>query len=159
MQQILLKESFQGESRLKINTRKYGEVEIDEAKVLEMNDGLPGFESYTRFALLEDPNMKPFCWFQSVEEPDLALVVMDPFIFMPEYDIDLETVISMKEWQDIEKKDLAVYVVINTSNRENEKKITANLIGPLVINLKNNEVVQVVFSDTPYSHQYDILGS
>ncbi len=144
---------------MKINTRKFGEIDINENKILEMPDGLPGFESYTRFALLEDPNSKPFCWFQSVEESDLALVVMDPFIFKPDYKPDLKSVIVLKNWEKVTEKDLAVFVVINISQTTEDKKITANLIGPIVVNMKQNEAVQVVFQDSTYSHKHNILES
>lgn len=141
-----------------MNTRKFGEIEIDQHKVLTIVDGLPGFESYTRFALLEDPKTKPFCWLQSVEEPNLALVVMDPFVFMPDYSIDLKSVKLSHRWNNISDQDLAIYVVINISDRGGETQIRANLIGPIIINVKTGEMVQVVFSDTRYSHQYNILG-
>ena len=142
---------------MKINTRKFGEVEIDANKVVSMPDGLPGFEGYKRFALLEDPKFKPFCWFQSVEEPNLALVVMDPAIFKPDYHLDFKQVIEMKNWKDLDEKDLAIFVVVNISGSGQEKKITANLIGPLVINPRKNEAVQAVFPDAPYSHQHNIM--
>ena len=142
---------------MKINTRKFGEVEVDEAKVINMSDGLPGFESYKRFILLEDAKYKPFCWFQSVEEPNLALVVMDPFIFKPDYRLDFKQVIEMKDWKDLDEKDLAIFVVVNVSASGKEKRITANLIGPLVVNPRTNEAVQAVFADAPYSHQHNIM--
>lgn len=142
---------------MKVITRKFGEIEIDTHKILTMPDGLPGFEGYTKFALLEDPNTKPFCWLQSVEEPNLALVVMDPFVFMPDYSIDLKSVKLNRKWENVNEKDLAIYVVINISDKGGEKQIKANLIGPIIINVKNSEMVQVVFSDTRYSHQYNIL--
>ncbi|MCK5350563.1 MAG: flagellar assembly protein FliW, partial [Desulfobacula sp.] len=55
--------------------------------------------------------------------------------------------------------DLLIYVVVNIIGEKENKKITANLMGPLVINSKNNEAVQVVISDPAYSCQYNILES
>lgn len=142
---------------LKIQTRKFGELEIDDTKILDMPDGLPGFDGYKRFVLLEDTKARPFCWFQSVDASDLALVVMDPYIFKPDYKLDLIGIMALKDWQNVSEKELSVFVVINVFETRKGKKITANLLGPLVINTKKNEVVQVVFQDSEYSHQYLVL--
>lgn len=144
---------------MKIQTRKFGEIEVDENKMLTIPEGLPGFPGYERFALLEDPNTVPFCWLQSEQEPKLALVVMNPFVFKPDYKLDLDAVMKMQGWNDASREDLSVYVVINISNRQEDKEITANLIGPIVINTKNRQGVQVVLSDTTYSHKHNVLES
>ncbi len=144
---------------MKIKTRKFGEIEIDENKTLSMPEGLPGFSGFERFVLLEDPKTAPFCWLQSLEEPNLALVMMSPFLFKPDYEIDLKGFIASRGWKNVETKDLVVYVVINITKGEGVNKITANLIGPIVINLKNNEAIQVVISNSNYSHRHNVLES
>ncbi len=144
---------------MKIKTRKFGEIEIDENKTLSMPEGLPGFAGFERFVLLEDPKTAPFCWFQSLEEPNLALVLMSPFLFEPDYEIDLKGFIASRGWENVETKDLVVYVVINITKGEGVNKITANLIGPIIINLKNNEAIQVVISNSIYSHRHNVLES
>ncbi len=144
---------------MKIQTRKFGEIEIDKNKVLTMPDGLPGFAGFEKFALLEDTKTAPFCWLQSIEEANLSIIVMDPTVFKPDYYIDTKEFIDSRGWEDVSPEELMVYVVINVSERETETKITANLMGPLLINPKNNEVVQVVVSDTTLSHQYNVLDS
>jgi len=142
---------------LKIGTRKFGEIQIDENKILSMPEGLPGFSGFDKFVLLEDPKTAPFCWFQSVQEPNLALVIMDPKIFKPDYRIGSDNVIKALGWKDVSREDVMVYVVVNIFGKNEEKQITANLLGPLVINSKNNQAVQVVLSDAAYSCQYNIL--
>ncbi|MCP3941178.1 MAG: flagellar assembly protein FliW [Desulfobacteraceae bacterium] len=142
---------------MKIKTRKFGEIEIDKNKTLFMPEGLPGFSGFEKFVLLEDPKTVPFCWFQSLEEPNLALAIMNPFLFKPDYKIDLKGFIGSRGWKNIEIKDLLVYVVINISKGETDSAITANLIGPIIINMKNNEAIQAVISNSIYSHQHNIL--
>lgn len=143
---------------MKIGTRKFGEISIDENKILTMPEGLPGFSGFERFVLLEDEKTAPFCWFQSLEEPNLALIIMDPLVFKPDYRLGLKGFINDRNWT-VEEKDLLVYVVVNITGEKETTKITANLMGPLVINSKTNEVIQVVISDPTYSHQYNILES
>ncbi len=142
---------------MKLQTRKFGEIEIEESKTLSMPEGLPGFPGFERFVLIEDPKTAPFCWLQSLEDPSLALAMMDPFLFKPDYKMDLEGFIASKGWEGVDTKDLLVYVVINISKGEKGNTITANLIGPIIINLKNNETIQVVLSNTSYSHQHIVL--
>ncbi len=144
---------------MKINTRKFGEIEIDDDKILTMPEGLPGFPGFEQFVLFEDKNSAPFCWFQSIEAPNLSLVVMNPAVFKPDYKLDLQGLIDNRGWRDITPEKLLIFVVINIKEVKQEKSITANLMGPLVINLKTKEVIQMAISDPDYSHQYDVLGS
>jgi len=144
---------------VKISTRKFGEIEIDETKILTMPEGLPGFPGFERFVLLEDKVSAPFIWFQSIEEPNLSLVLINPFLFKPDYIFDLQEAIQVRSWKKVDEKELVIYVVVNISGGKKDKEITANLMGPLVINSKNNEVIQLVLSDSDYSYQYDVLDA
>ncbi|WP_300456291.1 flagellar assembly protein FliW [Desulfobacula sp.] len=144
---------------MKIETRKFGKIEIDETKIITMPEGLPGFAGFDRFVLLEDEKIAPFSWFQSITEPDLALVIMNPLLFKPDYKVNgLNEFSVTRGWKDTQVSDFLIYVVVNISNGKEEQKITANLMGPLIINSKNNEAVQVVMSDSSYSHQHNVLG-
>lgn len=143
---------------MKIGTRKFGEIQIDEKTILTMPEGLPGFPGLERFVVLEDPKTAPFCWFQSVDDADLALVIMNPLVFKPDYDLDLEAIAADLGWKGISREELLVFVVVNIYGKEEDKQITANLIGPLVINAKNSQAAQVVLSNTTYSCQYNILN-
>ena len=144
---------------MKINTRKFGEIEIDDDKILTMPDGLPGFPGFEQFVLFEDKNSAPFCWFQSIESPNLSLLVMNPAVFKSDYQLNLQSLVDSKGWKNVKPEELLIFVVINIKEGSHEKSITANLMGPLVINFENKEVVQMAISDPDYSHQYDVLES
>ena len=144
---------------MKINTRKFGDIEIEEKKILTMPEGLAGFSGVERFVLIEDSKTAPFCWFQAIGEPSLVLVLINPFLFKVDYKLDLNDFILARGWKNIKADELLIYVVVNISDGETKTKITANLMGPLVINPKNNEVVQVVVSDDSYSHQYVLFDA
>lgn len=144
---------------MKINTRKFGEIKVKKENILTMPEGLPGFPGFAKFVLIEDPKTAPFCWFQSIESPDLSLVVMDPKVFKPDYQVNLEPLIESRNWEGVEPKKLIKVVVINITEEEGKTRITANLMGPLVINLKTKEVIQLAICDSEYSHQHDVLNS
>jgi flagellar assembly factor FliW len=84
---------------------------------------------------------------------------MDPFLFMPDYQVNVDTLIAEMDWKNINREDLLIYVVVNISGKNETKKITANLMGPLVINPKTNQAVQLIMADSPYSCHYDILAA
>ncbi len=144
---------------MKILTRQFGEIEVDDAKILFMPYGLAGFDGFEKFVLLENPKTAPFCWFQSIEEPNLSLIVMNPFLFKPDYQVDLDEFIKILNWQEATAKDLLMFVVVNVRGRGQGQTITANLIGPLIVNPKNKEAAQIIISDTAYSHQHNVLES
>ena len=65
---------------MRIATAHFGEVEIDDNKVLFFENGLPGLEDNKRFALLSNEESRPINWFQSLDHWEIALPVIDPFL-------------------------------------------------------------------------------
>ena len=63
-----------------INTYRFGPVEIDEKKVINFSDGLPGLEEYTQFAILQFEGSYPIVWLQSIQEGNICLPVIDSFL-------------------------------------------------------------------------------
>ena len=142
---------------MKIETPQFGTIEVGEDKIITMPAGMPGFPGRRRFIILEREETLPFYWYQCVDDPDLALVIMDPYLFKPDYSVDLNPALKEMSWEGDAEDSLKLYVVVNASEGVPEK-ITANLIGPLVINTRKREAVQIVIHDSPYSHRYPILG-
>lgn len=148
-----------GVNEMKILSRRFGKIEIDETNTLTTLDGLLGFEEYKKYVLLTDPKTPPFCWLQSIEEPNLSLIVMDPLLFKTDYTLNLNRLIHSWGWEDVESRDLIVYVVVNLLKEDPAKQITANLLGPIIINSKTNEMVQTVIPDKNYMHDHIVLAA
>ena len=142
---------------MKIETPQFGTIEVGEDKIITMPAGMPGFPGRRRFIILEREETLPFYWYQCVDDPGLALVIMNPYLFKPDYSVDLNPVVMEMSWEADAEDSLKLYVVVNASEGVPEK-ITANLIGPLVINTRKREAVQIVIYDNRYSHRYPILG-
>ena len=142
---------------MKIETSQFGTIEIAEDRIITMPAGLPGFSGASRFIIVEREETLPFYWYQCVDDPDLALVIMDPYLFKPDYSVDLNPALKEMSWEGDAEDTLKLYVVVNASEGVPEKT-TANLIGPLVINTRKREAIQIVIYDSPYSHRYPILG-
>ena len=141
---------------MKLNTRDLGPVEIDGSKVIRMPSGMPGFPEMKRFVVLEREETRPFLWYQCVDDPGLAFVIVDPHLFQPDYSVDLGTAMRDMSWRDDRGEDLAVYVIVNASEGVPEN-ITANLIGPIVVNSGKKEATQLVITGSPYSHKQPIF--
>jgi len=143
---------------LKLETRDFGQIDIDEDRVINMPAGMPGFPGMQRFVILDREETRPFLWYQCVDDPGLAFVIINPNLFEPDYAVDLQAVLREMSWNDDREESLAVYAIVNASEGAPEK-ITANLIGPLVINTRKKEAVQMVITGSPYSHKQPVFQS
>lgn len=129
---------------LKLDTVRFGSVEVDEADLIEFPHGLIGFEQLRRFVILEGPEGTPLKWLQSVEEPGVAFVIADPRAFMPEY-------VARVRGEDLvpaeleTAEDAAVAVILTVPG--DLSRATANLMGPLVFNVRKRRAVQVIVED------------
>ena len=142
---------------MKIKTRRFGIIEIDENKIINMPKGMPGFPGRKRFIMFRHREDSPFYWYQCIEDRDLAFVIMSPFIIKPDYRIDVDYIVSEMQWNESsDKENLEIYVIINIP-RGAPEKMTANLIAPLVINTRNREAGQIILSDSPYDHRYPVI--
>ncbi|MBI5746590.1 MAG: flagellar assembly protein FliW [Nitrospirae bacterium] len=140
---------------MKIDTTRFGEIEVQKDKLIEFPNGILGFPEQKRYVLLENNSDLPFGWLQAVDDKDMAFVVMDPLPFKPDY----RSSIRKKEIADIDIRDeseLCVLVILTIPNRDSQG-ITANLQGPLVINLASRKGKQVVLPDSGYTCKYPIF--
>ena len=142
---------------MKINTTRFGSINIAEEKILNMPSGMLGFPDKKQYIILPHKEDSPFSWYQSVDDPALAFVIMSPFLFKSDYNVDLTHILEEMSWAgDIKKNNLELYVVVNIPKGSPEK-MTANLIGPILINSKARPAIQMVISDSPYSHKHPLL--
>ena len=116
---------------------------------------MPGFPGMKRFVILEREEVWPFYCFQCVDDAGLCFYIMNPHLFMADYRINLSHASTEIGWGD-HVEDIKVYVIVNTSAGVPEK-ITANLMGPLLIHVKRYEAAQYVLHDGKYSHQTPIF--
>ncbi|MBW1672327.1 MAG: flagellar assembly protein FliW [Deltaproteobacteria bacterium] len=142
---------------MKIKTTRFGIITIEEEKIITMLFGMLGFPDVKRFVILQHKDNSPFFWYQSVDDPMLAFVIMSPFLFKPDYNVDVENVLKEMSWNEEEKRNnLELYVVVNIPKGAPDK-MTANLIGPILINNKIHQAVQMVISDSPYTHKFPLV--
>lgn len=139
---------------MKIETKSLGLIEISEKQKIRMPEGFYGFEDYHDFALL-DSEQAPFFWMQSLDNKDLAFIVIDPFLFRPDYEVDVSDE-CLKLINGTNPEDLIVFVLVTIP--PDGSAITANLQGPLIINKKNKKAMQVVVAGDKWKTKHDIIA-
>ena len=140
-----------------IDNTRFGTIEIDSSKIIYMPVGMLGFPGKRRFILLERKESKPFLWYQCVDAPSLAFVIMNPYLFTPDYSLDIKQVMKEMSWDEDKAEDLSIFVVVNIPHGVPER-ITANLMAPLILNINKLEALQKVFHDSQYSHKYPVFS-
>ena len=141
---------------MKIKSRQFGDVEIDETKVINIPLGIPGFRDNKRYVFLQKEETVPFLLFQSMENPDLSFVVLDPVQFFPEYTIEREDIEKLVAGWDLEGDEISCFVIV-TIPQGTPEKMTANFMAPLVINNNRKEGLQLILQNSSYSHQHQLL--
>jgi flagellar assembly factor FliW len=140
-----------------IHTTRFGVVGIKKEKIIEMPNGLLGFPDNKQFVMLPHEENSPFFWYQSIDEAALAFVLTSPFIFKPDYEVDLEDTVKEMSWNENGKKEhLELFVIVNIP-KGSPHKISINLIGPILINTKTRQAVQMVLSNGLYSHKFPLI--
>lgn len=136
---------------MKCTSTRFGSFEVRDDSVLTFPSGLLGFPEQQRYVILDHDTEAPFKWLQSIEEPALAFVIMDPTMFHSDYHIDIPAD-ALAEIRCEEREEPAL-VVILTIPSDDPGRITANLRGPLVIGHKTKLGKQLVLSeDFPTRH-------
>jgi len=136
-------------------TSRFGEIEVEDKKIIHFKRGILGFPNYKNYALL-DPNAgSPLKWLQSIDEPKLAFVITEPALFIQDYQIE----IHKSELEDLETETLEniIHFVIVTVPSD-PSKMTANLKGPLLINMINYQAKQLVLDDPSLELKYRLLA-
>jgi len=141
---------------LEINTVRFGSIPVQEDKVLTFPKGILGFSNNKQFVLFPHTEGSPFFWLQSIEDGSLAFVVMNPQLVKQDYSIDIEENV-LEELDAKETTDLDVMCIV-TIPHDHPKKMTINLLGPIIINADKRCALQIVRTDENYSHRQPVLA-
>jgi len=139
---------------MKYLTSRFGQISFDEKEILFLPKGILGFSQLSKYVIIEKEEYNPFKWLQSVEDPAVAFVIVDPTLFFPNYKLE----VNEKELEELnfqQMKELIPYVVVTVPS--DPSQMSADLLGPVVINSKKRIAKQVVMPDSPYTTKHYIL--
>ncbi len=142
-----------------IKSRFLGEVQADDDKLLDFGGSIMGFEDYSKFYLLDNNDEKDsvFKVLQSADNEDLCWVIIDPFIPFPDYKLEVhdDDVASL----DItDPKEVLAFVMVTIVDNDYQN-MTANLLGPIIINMKNKMGKQCIVKSDEYTTKHKLLQS
>ena len=139
-----------------VKTKYFGEINLTEDKILEFENGIMGFENYTKYTLLydnEEEKQGNIMWFQSIEEPALALPVVNPFYVKQDYNPEVSEEI-LQPLGEINEDNLCILLTLTVPG--DVKKTTANLKAPLIVNADTRKGCQAIVENDDYEVKYNV---
>ena len=138
---------------MKIDTKAFGLIDADEKQKIYFPRGLFGFEDYTSYIFFAAEH-EPFYWLQSIDEKEIAFILINPFLFRKDYEVNISDD-ELAEVGITAHENILVFVIVTIP--QDGSPMTANLQGPLVFNRENMTGMQAVLSDTKWKTRHDIL--
>ena len=142
---------------LKLETHSFGTLEYEDKAVLQLREGMLGFAQHKRYLLVENEEILPFKWLQSLDDQHVSFPVIDPHLVLGSYicALTLEDLHSLE----IEREEDAVKLVVAVIP-EDPLQTTVNLKAPIIINHKRMTGKQIVLSNSDYhTHQPLVFGN
>lgn len=142
-----------------VQTKYFGEIDLTEDKILTFENGIMGFEHFTKYTILFDTEKEDegsIMWFQSVEEPTFALPVINPLIVKQDYNPEANEEL-LQPLGELNEDNICILLTLTVPN--DLTKLTANLKAPLIINADTRKGCQVVVENADYQVKYNVYDA
>ena len=139
---------------MQITTRVFGEIEIDDSKIIHFPSGIIGFPEMTDFALVFDEEKgkdAPIRWLQSLQETEFAMPVMDPLIVDSSYNPEVEED-HLLPLGEVTPENALVLVTVTVPR--DLTKMSVNLQAPIIINVDSRKATQIIVNSEKYPIKY-----
>lgn len=139
---------------MRIETTRFGMVEIAAEDVLEFERGPFGFEDVHRWVLLRHAQGSPLRLLQAVDRPEVSFAVLEPFLICPDYTVELSKheAAAVGWWNDT---NVLVFVIVGVTADPNE--MTANMKGPILIDPESRRGMQIVLPGDRWSSRLRVM--
>lgn len=135
------------EMTLIVATSRFGDIEVERDKIITMTRAFPGFPDSKSFILRPHGEDSPFFWLQSLDDPELAFVVIPSSALIPDYQPKLpETTLADL---DLQGSTPDILLILTIPHGE-PKKMTANLLGPVILNPNKRLACQALLDPAVY---------
>jgi flagellar assembly factor FliW len=140
---------------MQIKTKVFGEVTIDDDKIIDFPNGIVGFPDLVQFTLIhdEEKGKDSIHWLQSIQEPAFAMPVIDPLLVCPDYNPEVEDEL-LKNIGELQPEETLILVTVTVP--KDLTKMSVNLRGPIVINAAEKKATQVIVDGDEYPVKYPI---
>lgn len=127
---------------MEVSTTRFGRIAVSAADLLHFPQGLIGLRDCREWFLLADAQNPALGWLQSVDAPDVALGLVSPRRFVPDYQLRT-TWRDLSELQLENLQDAQVSVIVS----RHAEGLALNLRAPIVINVENRRGCQLIAND------------
>jgi len=139
-----------------VNTKYFGEMDVTEDDKVVFPEPLPGFEGLSDYVIIRfyDDSDSILC-LQSMDDADLAFVIMNPFYVVNDY----APALGAEDCRILDAhKDAPLSFYVIAVVHEDWNDTTVNLKCPIAVNHENGVAKQVIMDDTSYSMRHPIAS-
>ena len=151
---------LQMESTLTLRSDYFGSLECADARLFHFPNGIPGFECERHFAPIEIPAQRPLVYLQSINRPELCLMTLPVRTICPEFELDLlpedRAVLGLESAGPVRIGDDVMCLAIVSVDASRDP--VANLLAPLVVNVRTREAVQAIQADSDWTCEYPVAS-
>lgn len=142
---------------MQIATKYFGNIDIQQEKIIHFDNGLPGFEEYKDFTVLYDIDTeeKPFfSWLQAVDEKNLAFPIVNPFNIDENYNptVDNQDLAGLGE---MTPENTVVFLLATIP--QDIKNASVNMKAPIIINIDNRKGMQIIVENSEYEIKHKLI--
>ena len=137
-----------------VQSTRFGELEVSDEQILDFPQGLLGFPEEKRFALMEYKPDSPFYFLQSLADPDLTFLMINPFAFFNDYEFDMDDALMAEIGVTADNPPTVFNIATVKDKIEN---MTVNLAGPVLVNLRDRKAAQWVIEKTQFPTKYPLF--
>lgn len=141
------------EDDLKVNTTRFGELQVNSEDIVSFSEGLLGFEKLTKFFVVDPGDSTLILWLQSIEDESIAFPIIEPKIFKPDYVAKLLPA-DMNSVQIESVTEAKIYSILTIPS--DITTMSANLKAPIVINNEKKIARQIVLQDNKLTVKYEM---
>ncbi len=137
-----------------VQSTRFGELEVSDEQILDFPQGLLGFPEEKRYALMEYKPDSPFYFLQSLADPDLTFLMINPFAFFNDYEFDMDDALMAEIGVAADNPPTVFNIATVKDKIEN---MTVNLAGPVLVNLRDRKAAQWVIEKTVFPTKYPLF--
>lgn len=142
---------------MQLQTTRFGQIAIDSELIFTFPSGIPGFPNDQRFALLSiGLDDTPFIWMQSIANPDLCFLLVDPQAAFNQYSVAISDA-EAEQLQWIQEAELQVLCIVSVPNGD-LSQATVNLKAPLWFNSQSRLALQSIIDTDTYSTRHPLFA-
>jgi len=138
--------------RIKLVSSQFGEMKFEREAIITFPEGLLGFEEFKRYVIMDVKECEPFQWLLSIDDPELGFPILRPALVYLQYESEL-----FEEWAEGNTNVQMVYLIVTLDS--DPTGVTADLKGPIVIDVNRRLGRQIILISRDYPTNYPLIQS